>query len=107
VYDSWYEAFSVIRMLLERIPADRINDAKGLIELTTTVLNSGLRPHLTMWQAKYRSWYNKALDKNDTLPPQEVQKKFPEYQPLINDLRNTNSIMLKYAEELKRLIDNT
>jgi hypothetical protein len=107
VYDSWYEAFSVIRMLLESIPADRINDAKGLIELTTKVLNSGLRPHLTMWQAKYRSWYSKALDKNDTLPPQEVQKKFPEYQPLINDLRKTNSIMIKYAEELKRLIDKT
>ena len=28
VYDSWYEAFKVIRISLGNIPGDRINDAK-------------------------------------------------------------------------------
>lgn len=105
VYDSWYEAFKIIRLLLEDIPADRINNAKGLVELTTKVLNSGLRPHLTMWQAKYRAWYKNALDDNENLSPQEIQKKFPEYQLLVNDLKKTNEMMIKYAAELKRLID--
>lgn len=104
VYDSWYEAFKVIRALLADVPASRINDAQGLIDLTTKVLNTGLRPHLTMWQAKYRAWYSSALT-DATIAPQEIQKTYPEYQLLVEDLKKTNEIMIKYADELKRLID--
>lgn len=106
VYASWYEAFKIIRTLLEDIPADRINSAKGLIELTTKVLNSGLRPHLTMWQAKYLRWYANALENNKSISPQELQKEFPEYQDLVSDMKKTNAVMMKYADELKRLIDS-
>lgn len=106
VYDSWYESFKIIRRHLEEIPASRIDAAKGLIELTTKVLNNGMRPHLTMWQAKYRRWYENALEKDKDLSPQELQKKFPEYKSLVNDLKRTNEIMLNYANQLKRLIDN-
>lgn len=106
VYTSWYDAFQIIRTRLEEIPADRISSAKGLIELTTKVLNNGLRPHLTRWQAKYLSWYAKALESNENLSPQELQKNFPEYEELVNDLKKTNTIMMRYADELKRLIDN-
>lgn len=105
VYDSWYEAFKVIRTLLADIPANRIDDAKGLIDLTTKVLNNGLRPHLTAWQAKYRAWYNSALT-DATVAPQEIQREYPEYQLLVDDLKKTNDIMIKYADELKRLIDS-
>ena len=104
VYDSWYEAFKVIRTLLANIPANRISDAKGLIDITTKVLNNGLRPHLTAWQAKYRAWYNSTLS-DATATPQEIQRTYPEYQPLVDDLKKTNDIMIKYADELKRLID--
>ena len=104
VYDSWYEAFKVIRLLLEEIPVDKINNAKGLIELTTKVLNEGLRPHLTLWQAKYRSWYNN-LDVDKNLSPQDIQRNFPEYTLLVSDLKKTNDIIIKYAIELKRIID--
>lgn len=106
VYDSWYEAFKIIRNLLEEIPDNRINDAKGLIDLTTKVLNCGLRPHLTMWQAKYRMWYKKELESNTALSPQDIQRKYPEYRLLVNDLIKTNNMMIKYAAELKRIIDN-
>ena len=106
VYASWYNAFQIIRSLLEEVPADRISSAKGLIEVTTKVLNNGLRPHLTKWQAKYLSWYINASENNKNLSPQDLQKKFPEYQALINDLKKTNTIMMKYVDELKRLIDN-
>ena len=104
VYDSWYEAFKVIRTLLANIPANRISDAKGLIDITTKVLNNGLRPHLTAWQAKYRAWYNSTLS-DATATPQEIQRTYPEYHLLIDDLKKTNDIMIKYADELKRLID--
>lgn len=106
VYDSWYEAFKVIRNLLEGIPAERIGDAKGLVDLTTKVLNHGLRPHLTMWQARFRAWYSKAITDKAGLSPQEIQKEYPEYQSLVTDLKKTNDIMIRYADELKRLIDN-
>lgn len=105
VYDSWYEAFKVIRVLLEDIPGHRIHDAQGLIEITTKVLNNGLRPHLTKWQAKYRAWYKNALEDNKNLAPQDIQKKFSEYQNLVDDLRVTNEIMMNYALELKRIVD--
>ena len=106
VYDSWYEAFKVIRNLLEEIPAERISEAKGLVDLTTNVLNHGLRPHLTKWQARFRAWYSKAVEKSTNLSPQEIQKDYPEYQLLVDDLKKTNDIMIGYANELKRLIDN-
>ena len=106
VYASWYNAFQIIRSLLEEVPADRISSAKGLIEVTTKVLNNGLRPHLTKWQAKYLSWYANALEENKNLSPQEIQKQFPEYEILVNDLKKTNVIMMNYADELKRLIDD-
>lgn len=105
VYDSWYEAFKIIRHLLEEIPAERIENAKGLIDITTKVLNDGLRPHLTTWQAKYRAWYKKEAENSLGLDPQNIQKNYPEYDTLVNDLKKTNGIMIKYASELKRLID--
>lgn len=104
VYDSWYEAFKIIRGLLEEVPAERLNDAKGLIDLTTKVLNKGLRPHLTKWQAKYRKWYNESVN-TPQKSPQEIQREFPEYQALVKDLKKTNEIMIKYASEIRRLID--
>ena len=105
VYNSWYEAFKIIRCLLEEIPPERINDSVGLIELTTKVLNEGLRPHLTKWQAKYRKWYELEIENNQGLSPQEIQRKYPEYISLIDDLKKTNTIMIKYAGELKRIVD--
>lgn len=105
VYNSWYDAFRVIRNLLQEIPAERIRDAKGLIELTTKVLNCGLRPHLTMWQAKFRTWYATAAEDKRGLSPQEIQKEYPAYEDLVNSLKQANDIMSKYIAELNRFID--
>ena len=43
VYASWYNAFQIIRSLLGEVPADRISSAKGLVEVTTKVLNNGFQ----------------------------------------------------------------
>lgn len=58
VYNSWYDFFKIARELLKDIPASRLPYSNDLIKLTERVLNVGLRPHLTKWQAKYRKWYN-------------------------------------------------
>ena len=105
VYNSWYDAFKIIRMLLEEIPADRLNDAKGLVDITTKVLNYGLRPHLTKWHAKFRKWYEYELEKDSSSSPQSIQQNYPEYQQLVEEIKATNLLMVNYAKELKKLID--
>ncbi|SDB63112.1 hypothetical protein [Butyrivibrio sp. INlla16] len=105
VYNSWYDTFSAIRELLKSVPGGCLDDASELIAITTRVLNEGLRPHLTKWQAKYRSWYNIEVkkDQNKNKTPQEIQKKFPEYEMLLEDMKNTNKNMINYAKEMKRI----
>ena len=97
VYDSWYEFFKISRELLKDIPANRIRCSSELIQLTTTMLNEGLRPHLTMWQAKYRRWYSNALEEGKEKSPQETQREYPSYDGLIDDLKATNQRMVSYG----------
>ena len=105
VYNSWYSAFSAIRELLKEVPGSCLEDASNLITLTIMVLNEGLRPHLTTWQAKYRCWYNEEIKKecNRGKTPQEIQKSFPEYEELIGDMLKTNGNIVKFATELKNI----
>jgi hypothetical protein len=70
------------------------------------VLNDGLRPHLTTWQAKYRRWYDREaqVDANEQLPPQMIQKKYEEYGALVSDMKRVNSMLVKYASALEDMI---
>lgn len=102
VYDSWYKFFEITRELLKDIPASRIPYSEDLIELTEKVLNIGLRPHLTRWQAKYRKWYEESV-KNNSATPQEIQKEYPEYNALIEDLLETNERMIEYKKLMKKI----
>lgn len=108
VYDSWYKAFISIRELLKGIPGKHLNAASDLITVTTKVLNEGMRPHLTTWQAKFRDWdakYAKAMPDDLTKPetwetPQIKQTHYPEYKALWEDLQKTNGIMIAFAKQL-------
>lgn len=107
VYDSWYELFKTTRdYLLELSTKDLQNndDAIKTVDLSLGVLNSGLRPHLTEWQGKYRKWYEEELEKpeNKGLAPQEIQKKYPHYKELKEDMLKVNKGLIAYAEELKK-----
>lgn len=94
VYNSWYDFFRIARDLLKEIPVSRLSYSGELVELTQKVLNEGLRPHLTVWQAKYRKWYEEANKNKGT--PQEIQRQYPEYDELIADLMKTNSLLIEY-----------
>lgn len=96
VYDSWYEFFKIAREILKEIPAERIPYSNELINLSEQVLNEGLRPHLTKWQAKFRSWYKNESNTTNNISPQELQKKFPDIDQLVSDLKNTNNHMIEY-----------
>jgi hypothetical protein len=42
-----------------------------------------------------------------TKTPQEVQKAFPEYSKLIEDMKNVNAQLIQYAGELEKIIRGT
>ncbi|WP_139489451.1 hypothetical protein [Brevibacillus dissolubilis] len=107
VYDSWYELFKSTREYLLEMPAQDLagnDNAQKIVNLSLEVLNQGLRPHLNKWQAKYRMWYEEALQDpaNKGLTPQEIQRKYPHYEEVITDMKRVNGELVKYAEELKR-----
>jgi hypothetical protein len=40
------------------------------------------------------------------LTPQEFQKKYPQYNDLIDDLLDVNQQLIQYSQELKKIIDS-
>lgn len=106
VYNSWYVLFGIIRELLKEIePKKKDKNMQVLEDILIKVLNDGLRPHLTKWQAKFRRWYDKEIQdtNNIELSPQEIQKKYDKYDELILDLKEVNRQMVQFAGELKKL----
>jgi hypothetical protein len=105
VYDSWYSFFGITRDLIKDIPVSKArSDSTGkIIELSIEVLNEGLRPHLTRWQARFRHWYEAQMENKEDASPQELQKKFPEYDALCADLLTVNNRLIKYRMKLNEL----
>lgn len=108
VYDSWYNFFSVTRELVKDVPVNRVRrkDTERIINLSIDVLNEGLRPHLTKWQARFRRWYEKQimLDEHAALHPQDIQKKFPDFDSLSADLLAVNNRLIKYRAKMFELV---
>ena len=109
VYDSWYTLFKIIREEIKNVPGEYLkshNPTEELIGLTVKILNEGLRNHLTKHQARFRRWYKIESEKSEniSLSPQEIQKKYSDYDNLISDLKSVNTILIDYSDELKKLI---
>lgn len=111
VYDSWYTFFAVTRELIKEVPVAMFKreDTAKIIRLSIDILNDGIRPHLTTWQAKYRRWYDAQLvePQNKNLSPQEIQVKYPEYKRLEADIMKVNASLMKYRGVMHRLISNS
>lgn len=108
IYKSWYEFFGITRELIKGLPATKIRNDKStkeLIELSTKILNEGLRPHLTSWQAEFHKWYNTAIanNENENLTPQQVQQKYDEYEALKDDMRRINNHLISYKNSVYKL----
>jgi len=108
VYDSYYELFGQLRNLIRNIPAQKLRkcqDTRKLVEVMVRVLNQGLRPHLTRWQARFRRWYDEALrdSSNHNKSPQEIQKEFPDFVNLVKDLKALQFAVVKYAQFLREI----
>lgn len=108
IYDSWFTFFSVTRELIKDVPASKFSRAEteAIIRLSMDVLNDGIRPHLTKWQARFRHWYEQKLEKsrNDDVSPQDLQQQYPHYEELRDDLIQVNQRLIKYRERMHQLI---
>lgn len=105
VYDSWYSFFGVTRDLIKEVPAHKLKSkgTRAIVRASVQVLNEGLRPHLTQWQARYRRWYEATLKDDDIRDPQSVQQEFPKYDDLVNDLLEINAKLIEYRRAMYQL----
>ncbi len=112
IYDSWYDFFAVTRGLIKSVPVTRIkrDSTQAIIKLSIEVLNEGLRPHLTRWQARFRHWYERELGRyNQTATeeapdPQELQTRFPQYEELKVDMKRVNQALIRYRAKMSELV---
>lgn len=108
IYASWYSFFKLTRDLIKDIPVSRLGKSQSTRQLVTIaidVLNEGLRPHLTRWQARFRRWYQIESEKeqNTGLAPQELQKRFPDYDQLAQSMKKVNQRLINYKESLRKI----
>ena len=106
IYDSWYAFFAVTRELIKDIPVSKVrgSSTSKIIDLSVEVLNEGLRPHLTKWQARFRHWYEYQMDTKVDADPQELQKKFPAYEELVEDMLAVNKRLISYRKKMNELV---
>lgn len=106
IYDSWYSFFSVTRDLIKTVPVSKVrNDSTGkIIKLSIEVLNEGLRPHLTKWQARFRHWYDLKMETKSDVCPQDIQKSFPAFEDLSHDMMEVNARLQNYRVRMYELV---
>jgi hypothetical protein len=112
IYDSWFNFFTVTRDLLKSVPVVHVKrgSTQAIIKLSIEVLNEGLRPHLTRWQARFRRWYDRELKKYDegggpeVLDPQQIQRNFPKFEELTSDMERVNSALIRYRMKMRELV---
>jgi len=102
VLASLFELFQVARDLLLELPPTNSNDQQGVAGLIVRVLNMGIRPTLTRWQADYRRWWEAALQlpANAGRTPQEIQRDYSRYGELVADLGRMNIELSKFSDRL-------
>ena len=97
IYTSWYKLFGIIRDEVKNVPGYYLrshNPSAALIGLSTKILNDGLRPHLTKYQADFRKWYEEEIKKDSSngIAPQDIQSEYHDYRALVDDMKILNQI---------------
>lgn len=108
IYDSWYAFFGITRELIKEVPVSKFRrkDTEKIIRLSMDVLNSGVRPHLTKWQARFRRWYEHEINNAEkiSVAPQEVQTEFPMFDDLKDDMLTVNAALMNYRSNMYKIL---
>jgi hypothetical protein len=102
IYNSWYVLFNEIRKEIKSLPNEINATDHECIIVAKNILDTALRPHLTLYQAKFRFWMNmqKSNPANSELSPQEIQVNFPHFKELNASLLNSNRLLMEYHQKL-------
>jgi hypothetical protein len=74
------------------------------VNVAIEILNQGLRPHLTRWQAEFRKSYDAEIKRDEgALSPQQLQKSFKNYEELLNDMKEVNNRLIRYRDFLRQI----
>ena len=107
VLDSWYELFRQLRQIAKEVPPPsiRTKHARELVRTLVDALNRGMRPVLTKWQARYRAWLaaEEAKPSSSGKPPQDLQRRYPEYDAMMTDIKRVNGQLRQFADALYQL----
>ncbi|MBP5551263.1 MAG: hypothetical protein J6X93_04365 [Bacilli bacterium] len=105
VNDSYYKCFTDTRELLKEIPANKLNDENELVNLIIRFLNEVMRPYLTKWGVRYANWFDNEIskDENKGLNPIDIQRKYPLYNELTEDLLLINEKVINYSNKLQEI----
>jgi hypothetical protein len=109
IYESWHTFFGVTRELIKTVPVIKLASpgTRAIVQLSVDVLNLGLRPHLNLWQARFRRWYDLELAKSVVTgdeDPQDIQRRFPRYVDLTTDLERVNKGLIAYREKMAEIV---
>jgi len=109
IYDSWHTFFTVTREMIKSVPVSKVRQesTQAIVRLSIEILNEGLRPHLTKWQARFRRWYDNELDRargDVVIDPQEIQQRFPRWDELKGDMERVNRHLIAYRNRLSDLV---
>jgi hypothetical protein len=105
IYNSWYKLFCIIREEIKILPVHYFKKQGtpiAIIDLSSKILNEVLRSHLTEHQAKFRRWFENAKQnpKYKNITPQELQKRYPDYEILIKSMKQANKKLIVFSEDI-------
>lgn len=103
VYDSWYSIYNQFRTIIKELAGNNDAEVNKLVNLLIEVLNTDLRNHLTKYQARFRKWYEKELENSSDEEPQEIQKKYPKYKEIVEDIKKVNIKIVELTNKLDEI----
>ena len=110
IYDSWFSFFTVTRELIKSVPVQQMRhrSTREIVHFSVEILNEGIRPHLTQWQARFRRWSEFQLEKKGDevavlIEPQTLQGQFPKYEELRADMERVNQNLIRYRQKMREL----
>lgn len=98
------EVLMVYDACLAGMPIQLLEKENGLGKIQLLVIEEGIKPFLAKWQDKFCKWEREPIsNENKGKTVLEMQKLFPEYELLVQDLNMFKNNLNKYANELLKI----
>lgn len=104
VNKSLYEVFGIIRNAISELPTTIVkDDHRDLLQLYFDVLNEGIRPYLSKWHIPISHWNETETKKHPEQTLLEIEKRFPNREAAIKDMKAMNKRMKDFSLILFRV----